>query len=241
MDVQYMLEILPQFLSVIPITLLIVVLAAVFGFLLSIPVAAARIRRIPALSQLLGAYISFTRSTPILLQLFLFFFGLPVLLQLIGFDIRNIGPITAATVCLIFFNGAYMSEVLRPAYLAIDKGQHEAAESLGYTPFQKMKRVIIPQMGPIALPGLGNAIIHLIHDSSLVFAIGVVDLMGMATIMSGDTFGMKQVEVFLTVALIYWGISMISEQIIRRLERRKKRMLRRTGYEMKKKEAGYSV
>ena len=241
MDVQYMLEIFPQFLSVIPITILIVVLSAVFGFLLSIPVAAARIRRIPVLSQLLGAYISFTRSTPILLQLFLFFFGLPVLLQLIGFDIRNIGPITAATVCLIFFNGAYMSEVLRPAYLAIDKGQHEAAESLGYTPFQKMKRVIIPQMGPIALPGLGNAIIHLIHDSSLVFAIGVVDIMGMATIMSGDTFGMKQVEVFLTVALIYWGISMVSEQIIRLLERRKKRVLRKTGYELKEEEAGYSV
>ena len=76
MAVQYMLEIFPQFLSVIPITILIVVLSAVFGFLLSIPVAAVRIRRIPVLSQLFGAYISFTRSTPILLQLFLFFFGL---------------------------------------------------------------------------------------------------------------------------------------------------------------------
>ncbi|WP_411842817.1 amino acid ABC transporter permease [Salinicoccus sp. HZC-1] len=240
MDLQYMISILPEFLRVIPITLLVVVVSAVFGFLLSVPVASIRIRKVPVLNLITDLYISFTRSIPILLQLFLFFFGIPVLLQLLGFDVTNISAVTAAIVCLIIYNGAYMSEVIRPAYLAIEKGQHEAAESLGYTRFQKLTKIIIPQMTPIALPGLGNAIIHLIHDSSLVFAIGVVDIMGLATIISSGSFGMQQVEVFLTVAFIYWGISFASEQIIRYLERRKKRVLNRTGYEMKE-EAEYNV
>ena len=240
MDLQYMISILPEFLTVIPITLLVVVVSAVFGFLLSVPVAGIRIRKVPVLNLITDLYISFTRSIPILLQLFLFFFGIPVLLQLLGFDVTNISAVTAAIVCLIIYNGAYMSEVIRPAYLAIEKGQHEAAESLGYTRFQKLTKIIIPQMTPIALPGLGNAIIHLIHDSSLVFAIGVVDIMGLATIISSGSFGMQQVEVFLTVAFIYWGISFASEQIIRYLERRKKRVLNRTGYEMKE-EAEYNV
>lgn len=235
-----MISILPEFLRVIPITLLVVVVSAVFGFLLSVPVASIRIRKVPVLNLITDLYISFTRSIPILLQLFLFFFGIPVLLQLLGFDVTNISAVTAAIVCLIIYNGAYMSEVIRPAYLAIEKGQHEAAESLGYTRFQKLTKIIIPQMTPIALPGLGNAIIHLIHDSSLVFAIGVVDIMGLATIISSGSFGMQQVEVFLTVAFIYWGISFASEQIIRYLERRKKRVLNRTGYEMKE-EAEYNV
>ena len=235
-----MISILPEFLRVIPITLLVVVVSAVFGFLLSVPVAGIRIRKVPVLNLITDLYISFTRSIPILLQLFLFFFGIPVLLQLLGFDVTNISAVTAAIVCLIIYNGAYMSEVIRPAYLAIEKGQHEAAESLGYTRFQKLTKIIIPQMTPIALPGLGNAIIHLIHDSSLVFAIGVVDIMGLATIISSGSFGMQQVEVFLTVAFIYWGISFDSEQIIRYLERRKKRVLNRTGYEMKE-EAEYNV
>ncbi|AKG74946.1 L-cystine transport system permease protein [Salinicoccus halodurans] len=240
MDLQYMISILPEFLRVIPITMLVVVVSAVFGFLLSVPVAGIRIRKVPVLNLITDLYISFTRSIPILLQLFLFFFGIPVLLQLLGFDVTNISAMTAAIVCLIIYNGAYMSEVIRPAYLAIEKGQHEAAESLGYTRFQKLTKIIIPQMTPIALPGLGNAIIHLIHDSSLVFAIGVVDIMGLATIISSGSFGMQQVEVFLTVAFIYWGISFASEQIIRYLERRKKRVLNRTGYEMKE-EAEYNV
>ncbi|WP_234960452.1 amino acid ABC transporter permease [Salinicoccus halodurans] len=235
-----MISILPEFLRVIPITMLVVVVSAVFGFLLSVPVAGIRIRKVPVLNLITDLYISFTRSIPILLQLFLFFFGIPVLLQLLGFDVTNISAMTAAIVCLIIYNGAYMSEVIRPAYLAIEKGQHEAAESLGYTRFQKLTKIIIPQMTPIALPGLGNAIIHLIHDSSLVFAIGVVDIMGLATIISSGSFGMQQVEVFLTVAFIYWGISFASEQIIRYLERRKKRVLNRTGYEMKE-EAEYNV
>jgi len=219
-----MLEILPQFLSVLPITLTIIVVSAVFGFLLSVLVTAIRIKKVRFLNPLMDMYISFTRSTPILLQLFLIYYGLPVLLAMIGIHINDLNAITASIISLIIYNGAYMSEVLRPAYLAVDRGQHEAADSLGFSPFKKLTRIIIPQVAPIALPGLGNAIIYLIHDTSLVFAIGVVDIMGLANIIISNNYGLNQIEVYLTIAIIYWVISMLSEQLIKYLEKRKQNL-----------------
>lgn len=224
MDITFMLEILPQFLSVLPITLIIIVVSTVCGFLLSILVVAIRIRKIRLLSPLMGMYISFTRSTPILLQLFLIYYGLPVVLALMGVHINDINATTASIITLIIYNGAYMSEVIRPAYLAVERGQHEAADSLGFSSFKKLKRIIIPQVAPIALPGLGNAIIYLIHDTSLVFAIGVVDIMGLANIIISSNYGMNQIEIYLMIAIIYWVISMLSEQIIKYLERKKQRL-----------------
>lgn len=224
MDIQFMLEILPEFLSVFPITLMIIVVSAVFGFLLSVVVTAIRIKKVKFLNPLMDMYISFTRSTPILLQLFLIYYGLPVVFALVGINISDMNATIASIISLIIYNGAYMSEVLRPAYLAVDRGQHEAADSLGFSSYRKLTRIIIPQVAPIALPGLGNAIIYLIHDTSLVFAIGVVDIMGLANIIISSTYGMNQIEVYLTIAIIYWVISMLSEQLIKYLEKRRQRL-----------------
>jgi len=224
MDITFMLEILPQFLSVLPITLLIIVVSTIFGFLLSVLVVAIRIKKVRFLTSLMGMYISFTRSTPILLQLFLIYYGLPVVLALMGIHINDMNATTASIITLIIYNGAYMSEVVRPAYLAVERGQHEAADSLGFSPFKKLYRIIIPQVAPIALPGLGNAIIYLIHDTSLIFAIGVVDIMGLANIIISSNYGMNQIEIYLLIAIIYWIVSMLSEQMIKYLERRKQRL-----------------
>lgn len=224
MDITFMLEILPQFLSVLPITLLIIVVSTICGFLLSVLVVAIRIKKVRLLNPIMGMYISFTRSTPILLQLFLIYYGLPVVLALMGIHINDMNPTTASIITLIIYNGAYMSEVVRPAYLAVERGQHEAADSLGFSPFKKLYRIIIPQVAPIALPGLGNAIIYLIHDTSLIFAIGVVDIMGLANIIISSNYGMNQIEIYLLIAIIYWIVSMLSEQMIKYLERRKQRL-----------------
>lgn len=224
MDITFMLEILPQFLSVLPITLLIIVVSTICGFLLSVLVVAIRIKKVRLLNPIMGMYISFTRSTPILLQLFLIYYGLPVVLALMGIHINDMNATTASIITLIIYNGAYMSEVVRPAYLAVERGQHEAADSLGFSPFKKLYRIIIPQVAPIALPGLGNAIIYLIHDTSLIFAIGVVDIMGLANIINSSNYGMNQIEIYLLIAIIYWIVSMLSEQMIKYLERRKQRL-----------------
>ncbi|RHW35843.1 amino acid ABC transporter permease [Lysinibacillus yapensis] len=218
MDIGYMVEIFPKLIATLPITLSIIITSAILGLLLSIGVTALRIKKIKFLSPILEAYISFMRSVPILLLLFIVYYGLPVFFSLLNLDINDLSGIVAAMITLIIFNGAYLSEILRPAYLAIDKGQHEAANSLGYTPFAKFRKIVVPQMAPIALPGLGNAVIYLIHDTSLVFTIGVVDILGKANLILASSYGENKVEVYLTIALIYWGLCLLSDRLVKFFE-----------------------
>lgn len=223
MDFMYMLEILPEFLSLLHITVFIIVVSAILGLFFSIFVTIVRVKKIFILSRLTEMYISFARSVPIVLQLFLVYYAIPFLLSLIGINISDISAISATVVALTFYNAGYMSEVLRPAYLAVDRGQHEAADSLGYTPFKKLIRIIIPQVIPIALPGWGNAIVYLVHDTSLVFTIGVMDMMGHANTLISSTYGSNQIEIYLTIALIFWAICLTTDFIVRFFEKRTKR------------------
>ncbi|MFJ8236335.1 amino acid ABC transporter permease [Ureibacillus sp. NPDC094379] len=218
MDIGYMVEIFPKLISTLPITLSIIVASAILGLLLSMGVTALRIKKIKFLSPILEAYISFMRSIPILLLLFIVYYGVPVFFSLFKVDINDLSAIVSAMITLIIFNGAYLSEILRPAYLSIEKGQHEAANSLGYTSFAKFRKIVVPQMAPIALPGLGNAIIYLIHDTSLVFTIGVVDILGKANLILASSYGENKVEVFLTIALIYWGLCLLSDRVVKLCE-----------------------
>lgn len=220
MDIGYMIEVFPKLISTLPITLVIILVSGILGLLLSIVITGLRIKRIKFLSPILEAYISFMRSIPILLLLFLVYYGLPVFFSLLNVNLNDFGAIASAIITLIIFNGAYLSEILRPAYLSVEKGQHEAADSLGYTPFAKFRKIIVPQMAPIALPGLGNAVIYLIHDTSLVFTIGIVDIMGKANLILANSYGENKVEVYLTIAIIYWLVCLVSDRFIKLCENR---------------------
>ncbi|WP_229727525.1 amino acid ABC transporter permease [Sporolactobacillus putidus] len=220
MDFGYMIKILPGFISVLPLTLVVILCSGLFGFLLSVLVTGIRIKRVKIFSPLMELYISFTRSTPILLQMLLVYYGLPVVLSLIGININNWSGTLFAIATLVLHNGAFLSEILRPAYLAVDEGQKEAADSLGFTSFQKLTRIVFPQVLPVALPGLGNALIYLIQDTSILFIIGVVDIMGTANNLISNDFGSRQIDVFLTVALIYWAISYMADKFIKYFERK---------------------
>ncbi len=222
MDFKFMIEILPEFLSVLHVTILIIISASTLGLILSIFVTMIRIKEIKYLSKIMTLYISFTRSVPIVLQLFLVYYALPILFSLVGINISNISAVIATIFALTLYNGGYLAEVIRPAYLAVERGQHEAALSLGYTPFQKFTRIIVPQVIPIALPGWGNALIYLIHDTSLIFVIGVLDIMGVANLLISQSYGSNQVEIFLTIAILFWILCLISDNLVRFLEKRVK-------------------
>lgn len=216
----YMFEITPSLLSVLYITVVIIVLSSSFGLLLSIVVTAIRIKKIIVIRHLLDMYISFTRSVPIVLQLFLIYYAFPFLLGLIGINISDMSAGVATVIALTLYNAGYLSEVLRPAYLSVDRGQHEAADGLGYTPFQKFIRIIAPQVMPVALPGWGNSLIYLIHDTSLIFTIGVMDMMGMARTMISSSYGAYQVEIYLTIGLIFWGLCIVTDLLVAFLEKK---------------------
>lgn len=216
----YIANILPSLLKTVPFTLLVIAVSGVFAFLLGVIVTAVRIKRTQALFQLAMVYVSFVRSTPAIVQLFVVFYGSPLLFIPFGIDINTWSRTVFAVITLILHYGVFFSEILRPAYLAVDKGQHEAADSIGMTGMQKLFRIVGPQVVPIALPGLGNTVIELIKDTSILFTIGVVDLMGGAKIIIASDYGIGQLEVYITIALIYWLISGLSEKAINTLERK---------------------
>ncbi|WP_312122643.1 ABC transporter permease subunit, partial [Pantoea vagans] len=170
---------IPELLSALPLTLGIMFVAMIVGFFLALIATLFRVRRIPVISQLADLYVSYARSVPVVLQLFVAFYGMPLITDNFGFSDFFTANV-AAMIGLSLYHGGYLSEVMRPAYLAVERGQHDATDSLGYSFRQKMLRVIGPQAVHFALPGYGNAIIYRIHNVALVMYIGAADVMATA-------------------------------------------------------------
>ena len=213
---------IPELLSALPLTLAITFTAMIVGFCLALIATTFRVRRIPVISQLADLYVSYARSVPVVLQLFVAFYGLPVVTALFG--VRDfLSATVAAMVGLSLYHGGYLSEVMRPAYLSVDRGQHDAADSLGYTFRQKVTRVIGPQAVHIALPGYGNSIIYLIHNVALVMYIGAADVMATAHLVMERDYNQYQFETYLVLAVIYSLLCLIAWLIVRFFELRSSR------------------
>ncbi|CCV15965.1 putative amino acid ABC transporter, permease protein [Mesorhizobium sp. STM 4661] len=210
---------IPELLSALPLTLAITFTAMFVGFCLALVAATLRVRRIPVVSHLTDLYVSYARSVPVVLQLFVAFYGLPLLVALMGAE-DFFSPTIAAMVGLSFYHGGYLSEVMRPAYLAVDRGQHDAADSLGYTFRQKIARVVGPQAVHFALPGYGNSIIYLIHNVALVMYIGAADVMATAHLIMQRDYNQYQFETYLVLAVIYALMCLIAWFIVRFFELR---------------------
>ncbi len=210
---------IPELLKALPLTLAITFTAMIAGFLLALIATTFRVRRIPVLSQLADLYVSYARSVPVVLQLFVAFYGLPLIVAL--FEVEDfVSPNVAAIVGLSLYHGGYLSEVLRPAYLAVERGQHDAADSLGYTFLQKILRVVGPQAVHIALPGYGNSIIYLIHNVALVMYIGAADVMATAHLVMERDYNQYQFETYLVLAVIYSLLCLVAWMVVRFFETR---------------------
>jgi L-cystine transport system permease protein len=156
---------------------------------------------------------------PVVLQLFVAFYGLPVLTALFGVA-DFMSPTLAAMLGLSLYHGGYLSEVMRPAYLAVDRGQHDAADSLGYTFRQKITRIVGPQAVHIGLPGYGNSVIYLIHNVALVMYIGAADVMATAHLIMERDYNQYQFQTYLVLAVIYSALCLIAWLIVRFFELR---------------------
>ncbi|KAB8312882.1 amino acid ABC transporter permease [Erwinia endophytica] len=211
---------IPELLSALPLTLAIMFVALFAGFLLALATTTLRIRRIVVISSLADLYVSYARSVPVVLQLFVAFYGLPLVAAMLGVQDDIFTPTIAAMVALSLYHGGYLSEVMRPAYLAIDSGQHHAADSLGYSFRQKITRIVGPQAIHIALPGYGNAIIYLIHNVALVMYIGAADVMATAHLIMERDYNQYQFGTYLVLAAIYSLLCLIAWLIVRFFELR---------------------
>ncbi len=208
-DFGYCLKIIGRVSSTIPYTIFIIVISGMLGLLLAMGVAAVRIKKWKVLYELTNLYMSFFRSTPGIIHIFLIYYGLPLLLKQFGVNADGWSKTLYALIALILFNGAYLSEFLRPAYLSVSRGQHDAADSIGMSSFAKFRRIILPQLLPVAWPNLENALVELVKDTSVLFVIGLVDIMGKAKVIISNDYGVKKLEVYVATAIIYWAITFL--------------------------------
>lgn len=183
------------------------------GFGLVLGFVIAMMRRSPSrvLQRLARAYVSFIRGTPLLVQLFIIYYGLP------QFGIQ-LNPIPSALIGFVLNVGGYTSEIIRAAIDSIDRGQWEAAYSIGMTNAQAMRRVVIPQAMRVALPPLGNSFISLVKDTALAATIQVPELFRQAQLITARTF--QVFTMYITAAVLYWIISSVLAYGQERMERR---------------------
>ncbi|ODS12818.1 amino acid ABC transporter permease [Vibrio scophthalmi] len=206
-DFHYMLELMPILLKYLGTTMEMATLGLVFALTLAVILANIRVFRIPVLDQLSQLYISFFRGTPLLVQLFLLYYGLPQIFPImVGVD-----AFSAAVIGLTLHFAAYMAETVRAAIIGIDRSQMEASLSVGMTTTQAMRRIILPQATRVALPSLMNYFIDMIKSTSLAFTLGVAEIMAKAQMEASSSF--RFFEAFLAVALIYWGVVLILTRV----------------------------
>ena len=200
----------------IVLTLLAMTLSMLLGFLMSL----ARTSESRPLRFLSGAYVEFFRNTPLLVQLFFWFFALPKLphfdLPLYGEVNWLLSPFQAAILGLTLYTGAYTTEALRSGLLAIDKGQTEAARSLGLNYMQTRLYVVAPQAFRVAIPLLTSIFSALFRNTALVSAIGVTELLAAADGIQQQNF--KTFELFAVAGIMYLSLTLPLAYASNRLE-----------------------
>ncbi|MDP4145114.1 MAG: amino acid ABC transporter permease [Bacillota bacterium] len=212
------LQYLPKLLSRLHITLLIVLLATVIGLILGIILALFRLYKIPVLNEFAIAYISFVRGTPILVQMFIVYYGLPLLLMNIGIDINRWDKLYFVIITYGLNAAAFKAEIVRSAIKSVPIGQAEAAYSVGMTRLQTFFRIIAPQAVLIVLPNLGTTIVGLLQDTSLAFTLGIVDVMGKVNAIAAASY--RSLEGYVAAAIIFLALAILLEKGFSAIEKR---------------------
>jgi len=194
------------------ITIQFTVLSFAFALVIAVVIGVIRTYKIPKYIEVfLAGYMEIFRGSPLLIQLFFIYYGLPSIG--IAMDCN-----TAAVIGLALNSGAYMSEIVRAAILSVDKGQNEAAFSFGFTRFQTIWYVLLPQAVRFAVPPLMNAFSGLLKDSSLISVISITELTRSGNLIYSRTY--RPFEIYLTLGIFYltmtYSVSLISYYIERR-------------------------
>lgn len=210
-SLQLILDSLPFLLKGAVWTVLLSLGGMFFGLVLGFFLALMRLSQNMVVHAVARVYVSFFRGTPLLVQLFMIYYGLPEL----GIQLD---PLPAALVGFSLNMAAYICEILRAAIASIDRGQWEAAASIGMTRAQTLRRTILPQAARTALPPLGNSFISLVKDTSLAATIQVPEMFRQAQLITARTF--EIFSMYLTAALIYWVLASTLAALQNTLENR---------------------
>ena len=213
---------IPKLLQKLSITLGLASLSMVLALILGLLMAIIKMKKIKVLTQITNVLISLLRGTPIIVQLYVAFFGIPMFFQAINqrfgtnMVVADIPGFVYAMVALGLNQSGFMAEIIRSALQSVNSGQIEAAHAIGMTSSQTLRRIILPEAFEVALPTIGNSIISIIKGTSLAFTCAVIEITAQGKIIGGRTY--RYFEVYVSLAIIYWVITIIIEQIIKIIE-----------------------
>lgn len=211
MNLNTIIQITPIMLKASLVTIELTALSIIFGCALGVVVAMMKISSYKAVTFIGTFYTWILRGTPLLLQLYVLYYGLPS----IGITLSSF---QAAVLGLSLNAGAYMAEIVRSGIIAVDKGQFEASKALGFTYFQTMRRIVLPQAVRIIIPPMGNEFIAMIKDTSLVSAIAMTELMRSGQIRVSTTG--SPWEAYFVVGCLYLLMTTLFTAVFSQIERK---------------------
>ena len=204
----------PLLIEGLQITLYVSAAAFVLSTILGAVLAVIQHFKVKGLAWLVKLYISYFRGTPLLIQLFLFYYGLPMV-----FDVMKQCPkVLALIICLALNSAAYISEAIRGAIDSVEQGQYEASLAFGMTRYQMMTRIVLPQAAVAAIPPITNSCMDIIKMSSLGMTIGIQDIMGEAQLTAATYY--KTFETYIIAAAFYWVLAIVLGKIQKKIEKK---------------------
>lgn len=218
-DFQKVFTNIPELLAYLPVTLELALSSMLIGLTLGLVLAIIKMKEIPVLKQIAAAFVSLIRGTPVLVQLYIVYFGVPMFFKYLNqrygtsFAVADIPGFVYAVLALGLNSSAFSSEMIRSALLSVGKGQLEAAYALGMTYGQALRRIIIPEAMTVALPTIGNSLISSIKGTSLAFTCAVVEITAQGRIIGGRDY--RYFEVYCSLAIIYWIVTIVIEQVLK--------------------------
>ncbi len=208
----------PQIIVKFPVTLQIVLVSFFSGAILGCVLAWIRIKKIPVLNQLAAVYISYIRCTPVICQMFVVYFGMPVLLGAMGINTAGIDRILYLHIAYGLNNAGFMGEMIRASIEAVPAGQTEAGMSVGLKGYQTMLHIVAPQAVRIALPMIGTLFVYSFQSTALAYMVGVIDMIGKTR--SLGTLTGHTLEGYICCALVFAVISLVLEFVFNQMNKR---------------------
>ena len=200
-------NIIIQLVEYVPITLFMAISALILGLIFGSLLCFMKVSKKRFLRQIGNLYTTVVRGTPTIVLLFLSYYGIPLFLAQFGIDGNDFSKVGYSIIALSAFSTSTISEIVRPAFLSISRGQIEAGEMVGLSKLEIFFNILLPQIMTIATPNLGNLFISLIHETSLAYVIGVIDVMGKANLINNIHAGTQTLLIYSAVAIIFWLFS----------------------------------
>ena len=220
----FMLKDIPVVLSALPRTLGLTFCSLFFAIIIAVLFGLCILKNVPVVKQILIAVNTVLKGIPLMIQLLLCYYSIPYLLRAMDgflgyvYNPKNPSYFAFAVVAFAFNYGAYMTDVVVSSYKAVERGQIEAAHSVGMTTFQGLLHIVVPQAAVISIPNMSNYFMWLLKATSLASVVNVFEILAIARMSTADNYAI--LEGYIVAAAIYWAVCIIAEKALKHLDKK---------------------